>query len=423
MRFLSGILFITLAFYVNAQDTIRIMQYNLLYYGTTTSWCNPSNNNINDKEKFLKAIASYVRPDILTVNEIAPSTAIHQRLMDSALNVSGVNYYKKAGYTNNAGSDIVNMLYYNSDKLTLHSQHTINNNTRDINFYKLYYNYTGSDTAFIICIVAHLKSGTTSQDKLERADMTQKVMTFLDSVDVAGNYFFMGDFNLQSSDEESFQNLINYPDSEIRFYDPVDKSGTWHDNPDFSLYHTQSTNLSDSSNTCPAGGGLDDRFDFILVSDNVLNGPGNVRYIENSYKVLGQDGLRFNSTVKDPVNTSVTSDIADALFGLSDHLPVIIELKIDTTDNSINKVLLSPFRINFANPVTDELKLTISSAEKTDINIQIISLPGQVLFEKTLSVNDNTQYSIPLAGFENGMYLLKVADRKNNQFVYKLIRY
>ena len=81
-----------------------LMHYNILNYGNTTGYCNTTNNNIDDKDQWLKEILSYVQPDILTVNEIAANTFVHQRLLDSTLNVDGINYYKKATYTNLAGS-------------------------------------------------------------------------------------------------------------------------------------------------------------------------------------------------------------------------------------------------------------------------------------------------------------------------------
>ncbi|MEG2070029.1 MAG: hypothetical protein RR034_01475 [Bacteroidales bacterium] len=47
-------------------DTIRMMQYNLMYYTNTSgvSGCNSTTNNLNAKDVALKTILQYVQPDV-----------------------------------------------------------------------------------------------------------------------------------------------------------------------------------------------------------------------------------------------------------------------------------------------------------------------------------------------------------------------
>ncbi|HZJ74855.1 MAG TPA: hypothetical protein VFC87_08630, partial [Perlabentimonas sp.] len=92
-----------------AGDSLKIMQYNLLYYDKITDWCTVWNNNVEDKNEYLKTITSFYKPDIFTVNEMNGSPASTDKLLNNALNTDGVGYYKRANYT---GSYIVNMLYY-----------------------------------------------------------------------------------------------------------------------------------------------------------------------------------------------------------------------------------------------------------------------------------------------------------------------
>jgi len=92
-----------------------VLQYNLLNYGNYTSYCTQINNNINEKDEYIRTIIDYVKPDIFSVNEISNSQAIHQRLLDNDLNVNGIVYYRMANFIEVADSYIVNMLYFNSE--------------------------------------------------------------------------------------------------------------------------------------------------------------------------------------------------------------------------------------------------------------------------------------------------------------------
>ena len=104
------IILLTLAGFLSlniyAQDTLTVMHYNLLNFGNNTGYCNQSNNNYQDKTVYLKTIVAYVKPDILTVNEISNSTLYHDYILNNALNVDGINYYQKGNPPNFSSSNI-----------------------------------------------------------------------------------------------------------------------------------------------------------------------------------------------------------------------------------------------------------------------------------------------------------------------------
>ena len=86
--FLFAFLFFSLRFGLQAQDTLTVMQYNLLYYGEITGFCNNSNNSLEMKDPHLRNILDFVKPDIFTVNEMSQNESIHQHraiLPDRAL--------------------------------------------------------------------------------------------------------------------------------------------------------------------------------------------------------------------------------------------------------------------------------------------------------------------------------------------------
>ena len=67
------ILFLLLgfSFLASAQtETLKVMQYNLLNYGNNTSYCTTTNNNINDKNGYIRTILTAYYPDIFTVCEM-----------------------------------------------------------------------------------------------------------------------------------------------------------------------------------------------------------------------------------------------------------------------------------------------------------------------------------------------------------------
>ena len=97
---------------LSAQDRVKVMSYNLLNYGNTTSYCTQSNNNMTAKTGYNATIINYVKPDILGVVEMGSSDFVHNRFLDSVLNVNGVSHYAKANKMNLAGSTIISLLYY-----------------------------------------------------------------------------------------------------------------------------------------------------------------------------------------------------------------------------------------------------------------------------------------------------------------------
>ena len=424
MRLIFFSFFFFINFFIFAQDTIKVMQYNLMHYGNYFNDCTEINNNAADKNEYLKTIIQYVKPDIFTVNEMGKGQYYQISLMNDALNVDGVSYYKKANYSNVANSYIVNMLYYNSEKLVLNSQSVAQNYIRDIDVYELYYKSSdleSGDTAFIYCVVAHLKAGNDPSDISKRTNMTNNTLSYLNEISSVSNYLFMGDLNTKTSSEQCYYNLLNYSNPNIRFYDPVNKPGNWTSNYEFRDYHTQSTH--DYSSGCFSYGGMDDRFDFILINNQVKNGLNNVKYISGSYQTLGQDGKHFNSSINSsPTNTSVPSDVLYSLYHMSDHLPVILDLKIDKT-LSISEIDRIPIiNLTFNNPVNDELKLNFITKSKIDFTINIYSILGKRLFQKEFSGVNDFQYNIPTDKLKKGFYLLSIADKKGNMIIRKFIK-
>lgn len=398
--------------WLNAQDNIKVMQYNLLNYGNITSYCTNTNNNFLDKEESLRTIIKHVNPDIFTVNELAGNTYIINRLLDSVMNNNTPKTYGKANYINTNGSDLVNMLYYNVAKFVYVSAESIQNNVRDIVLYRMYYKSPNlaqtQDTTWINFIVAHLKAGSTSSDKAERDLMTSNAMSYLVSHNYHGNYTFMGDFNLRSSSEISYQNITNYTDVNYRFFDPINRPGNWNNSSSFADIHTQSTHAS--SNGCAASGGCDDRFDFILISNDVKQGNAHVNYVANSYKVIGNDGNHLNQSINAGTNNSEPANIIEALYNMSDHMPVYLELHLDAQVSSVVNSQEGSISVNFQNPVNGDLDLYVESDGEQLLKAELWSINGQKITEIEMGNSRYFHRIIPMHDLSNGMYFLRILN-------------
>jgi hypothetical protein len=305
------------------------MMYNLLYYGVNTSFCTSSNNSLTTKNARLQTLFSYLAPDLLGVCEMSPVSSVNSGFLNNVLNTGGRSGYLRANLMNPSGSEIVSLLYYNSNKLGIKSQTPIATQGRDIAFYRLYHKpiAANNDTVWLYVAVGHLKAGGTASDIAQRGQEAGSLVQHWRSTGLRGNLLVMGDLNVSASTEPAFDSLLNagsVPNHRLK--DPVSRLGSWSGNSSFALWHTQSPRTT--SNGCASGGGLDDRYDHILVNDFVMGDSAGLRYVPASFRILGNDGNRFNGNVNGTFNASVPLSVANALYEISDHLPVVLKLAV-----------------------------------------------------------------------------------------------
>jgi len=401
-------------------DTIRVMQYNLLNYGA-------SHNTVDYKDPRLSTILAHALPDIFGANEISGSGSYVQHIADSVLGPG----WEHAQVANAGRQSLVNMLYWKSGKFALQRQTPISHIVRDISAYRLYYRDPDlaqtHDTIFLTVIVVHLKAGNTLQDRDERASETMTVASYINSLGKADNYIVMGDMNLYTSTEQAYVNLVNGPYAVARFYDPLDRPGNWSGNAAFADIHTQSTRRSALSDG-GASGGMDDRFDFILVSGTIIQHAAGVRYLENSYHALGQDGQRMNQSVNasNPPNAAAPAQVVQSLYEMSDHLPVYADFVLTPatwTDIAGTEAADGPA---VANPFDDRIYLSpgASYAGRT-VRIQLRNMMGaSVLDEERYIPSASSGQVFPLhTGLPPGVYLLTIADGVHPVITKKLFHY
>ena len=303
---------------LHAQDTLRVMVYNILEYSTTDlSYANR-----------LKTIFNYYHPDVWMVNEIL-SDAESTHFLNNVINQGGVNNYGKAAFTD--GPDTDNMLFFNLQKLSMKSQDTIQTDLRLINRYRLFYNNVVPDSTYLDFYETHLKSSNGTSNEQKRYLEAKKFRQYIDANTAGSNIFFAGDFNLYYGDEPAYKVLL---DSGVyRMVDPIASRGYWDDNPTFAPIHTQSTRNRAFGGG--ATGGMDSRFDFILATNDVLTGSNNARYVTGTYLALGNDGNHLNDSLTAlPLSTTVPPAVTYAMHDQSDHVPVVMKIVIQSSSPS-----------------------------------------------------------------------------------------
>lgn len=410
-------------------DTIRQMQYNLLYYtagNESPDDCTDDNNNLNQKDAAFKIIVKEVMPDILCVNEIGKTDAYANRILSNVLNTDGISYYGTLpAYSISGNRSIGNRLFYDTRKFAMKESAYVTTyyGGTVINLYKMYYksqNLAQGDTAFITFIIWHLAAGSSEYNETTRTQQSQILTNYMESSPsvLCNNYILSGDLNVYTSSEAAYDNLVNNPNYLVRFYDPINRSGDWNNNSQFRDIFTQSTHTGAAS--CASNGGMDDRFDFILVSSRIMNGANHVKCLPATYHAFGQDGNRFNGSIISPVNTAVSGQVAQALYTMSDHLPVVMDYVIDQPLGIEEPTTQLP--VSITNPVGNMLEVTSNLLSPDQLTFEIFTIDGKRLHQETVPFAAGPQHLSVEFPYKPAFYLLKITDGKGNTTVRKLVK-
>jgi len=383
---------------IQAQETINTMFYNLLDFPEAP----PSN-----RADILKTIIDNYQPDLFMVCELQSEDGANT-ILNTSLQTSD-NRYMRADFVLNQSTTFTGLqqlVFYNSKKLILDSQDEIINRVRDINHYAFRLNTSDAATnpIYLDVYVAHLKSSQGIENEQLRADMASELTNALESLPTDRFVLFAGDFNLYTSNESAYQELLD-PTNAIVLKDPIDRAGNWHINTSFQDIHTQSTRISNSEfNNHGAGGGLDDRFDFILISENLQSSP-ELKYVEDSYKAYGNNGNCFNNDINSSTcsGTEYSESTRENLYNMSDHLPVVMQLQTDQVLN-LSDNLESKNYIHFKNGniITNSIMLEIDPII-LDNKIVLYNSMGQKI--RSTIVNKTTM-QIDATNLSGGIYYI-----------------
>ncbi|WP_298540470.1 T9SS type A sorting domain-containing protein [uncultured Aquimarina sp.] len=382
-----------------SQATIKTMFYNVLNYPAAP----PTN-----REEILETIIDSYEPDIFMICELETEAGGEEILNDS-LNDDNNNYSSAPFLSNFSNSDVElhQLLYYNNQKFTLLQSQRLINTIRDINWYtlELISDDQADNPIRIEVFVAHLKASRGAENETKRLNMVKAFTDNYANLDENDFVIFAGDFNLYSSEEPAYQELLD-TNNKIIMVDPINTPGDWTSNNTFTDIHTQSTRISsDEFDDFGSGGGLDDRFDFILMSQNMVNSP-ELSYKPNSYSAYGNNGNCYNQRIDNVDCTGpFDSTLRDALYNMSDHLPVVMELQVNQQLLSNPEFVenLKTIQLNGGTIIDDILSLQINNHPEP-IDFKIYNTLGQEM--ASFSANGNSITDIPVSGLSKGMYYL-----------------
>ena len=344
---------------VNASN-VRIMTYNVLNY-----------QDENEREDDYVLILDFVQPDLIIAQEIVGQSG-YSNFKSDVLDIIDSDHWSGAPFTNqSAQQDIA--LYYRDDIFSFISTNVVysaqSSGTRDVIEWVMLHSSSGIE--FNIYGV-HLKASSGTSNANERLQETTILRNYLNDHSSESYFIVGGDFNIysnNSSSEPAFDMLTaSSDDNDGRLFDPIDRIGHWHNNSSYADVHTQSPRTSNFGGG--ATGGMDDRFDWLFVSQSLLDASSSMHYVDDTYWAFGNDGNHFNDAINDGNNNSVSDEIADALHDGSDHLPVYMDVWFDDLTYSDQGVMITEIMAN-PSSVSDSYGEWFEIMNMTDSTIDI----------------------------------------------------
>ena len=353
----------------------KIMTYNVLHY-----------DGENDRDPYFKEIIYQIEPDLIVCQEINGVEGFNS-FFDSVLNVIHPGLWDYADFIDqSANNDIA--LYFKSEHFSYVSTSMIytaqTSGTRNVVEWFMVHNATSIQ--FRIYGV-HFKANPGYEER-RRVEMTI-MRDYLNDLPEQSDFIVTGDFNIYNASTEPGFAVITSPgsDNDGRLFDPLNRIGDWHADVgeidcEYADIHTQSTRVLDLGDG--ATGGMDDRFDWILVSASILEETNDINYVDGTYLSFGNDGNHCNQGINEGENSSVSQSIANALHAASDHLPVVASFQFGCADTSTasimydNKAPVIPRLYGwYPNPFNLYTTFKFDLSENNFVNVTIRDLLGR----------------------------------------------
>lgn len=389
---------------ISAQTSIKVMSYNTLNF---------PGGLIPNRQDTLRKIIDYVQPDLLMLQEVRNAFGLNQILTQSFAGL-GDHYATSTFIFNQSSSFELNQLQqaivYNTDIFGLADEYWRTTSLRDINVFKLYLKdqsaLNSGDTTFVYTFVTHMKAGFGSDNEQQRLEMAQVFVDELANIPSNSYVLFGGDFNVYSSSEPAYQLILN-SNNPITIEDPINAPGNWGSSSyPFKEVHTQSTREFTIFND-GASSGVDDRFDFVLVSSNLKSAASPLRYKVGTYQALGNNGTCFNQSITACAgNNVVPTPILQSLYYFSDHLPVVLELETDLTLAVTDRREMGkePYLLSYGSELMISTKLPLNQAV-----FSLFDLNGRMHQSQLTTPGDR----INLTGLQRGIYIATVSNSQN----------
>lgn len=341
-------------------STTRFLTYNILNYSDDSS-----------REENYISILELIEPNLIVAQEVISQTG-YDNFKNHVLEVLEPSSWLGAPFINQtAQQDIA--LYFKHEDFTYINTNAINtaqsSGTRDVIEWTMMHNQSGIE--FNIYGV-HLKASSGTSNAAQRLEEVTILRNHLNNLNPNSKFIVAGDFNIYSNNstsEPAFDMLTSEGEnSQGQLFDPINRIGNWHNNSSFADVHTQSPRTTQFGGG--ANGGMDDRFDWLFISESMLSTESDVHYMEDTYEVLGNDGNHFNDAINNGNNSAVSNEIANALHSASDHLPVYMDVWFDDLVYGDSSIVISEIMIN-PSAVSDSYGEWFEVVNMTDMTIDL----------------------------------------------------
>ncbi len=389
--------------YCTAQNTLNTLFYNIYRF--------PDAPPVNREFILRDIMASYI-PDLVMVCELISEDGA-DRILNTSLHLPGKQFERAifVPIQSDTVDRLQQMVFYNTHKLKLLHQTIYLTAVRDINHYTFALNTEDlkTDTIFLEVFVAHLKSSEGNANRNLRLQMVDTFVQALAQIPEDHFVLFGGDFNFYNAHQEPGYLRLVDTGNVIRMIDPLHLPGNWHDNDSFSLIHTQATRTSTAGfGIGGASGGMDDRFDFIMISQNLIENS-DLSYVGASYRTWGNNGNCLNKRIDDEACPGPFDlQLRQQLHQMSDHAPVVLQLQTHKRWLGLNTVPSSG-AINFpmGNVVTSFLEISWPAIGK-DGRIFVYDLSGRQLYSYLVKAG-KSYMRMDVNRLPQGMYFIKLA--------------
>jgi endonuclease/exonuclease/phosphatase family metal-dependent hydrolase len=216
---------------------------------------------------------------------------------------------------------------YDTSSVTLLNSVQIGSGTLTHNILRGEFQPVGAplSSAFYVYTI-HLKSGTAGSDATTRGTEAAFLRSDADSLGDGTQVLFVGDFNMQGSEEAAYTNFVAAGNAQLQ--DVADAPGHWQGNTAFKNLHSHDGRVLPPNGS---GTGMNDRFDIQFASGELFDGVG-VDYVPNSFHVFGNNGTHdLNGSITS--GTGASPAVLSALAAASDHLPAVGDYQIVSTPN------------------------------------------------------------------------------------------